>query len=145
MSDALLEGHSRFIAGTPANLQPSETVDATIVRHAATESPQRHARATPAPRPRRARATLRSLQAAIAARVTCISPLQVLLTPLSSGMSAHALLDTPKQNLFVVECSTPKLDAIAVGNIEHAAMVLGCRCVRPWCIGLQGLVDRVAA
>jgi hypothetical protein len=107
--------------------------------------PQKARSATPAPRPRRARATLRSLQAAIAARVTCISPLQVLLTPLSSGMSAHALLDTPKQNLFVVECSTPKLDAISVGNIEHAAMVLGCRCVRPWCIGLQGLVDRVAA
>lgn len=104
VSDALLEGHSRFIAGTPANLQPSETVDATIV----------------------------------------------LLTPLSSGMSAHALLDTPKQNLFVVECSTPKLDAIAVGNIEHAAMVLGCRSL--WLIltesaemstALQGVRDQL--
>ena len=56
VSDALLAGHSRFLAGTPANLQPSETVDATIVRHAATERPQRHACAAPAPRPRRARA-----------------------------------------------------------------------------------------
>ena len=81
MSDALLEGHARFMAGTPANAPPSETVDATIV----------------------------------------------LLTPLPSGVTPEALLDTPKQNLFVVECSTPTLDAISVGNIEHAAMVLGCR------------------
>ena len=51
----------------------------------------------------------------------------MLLTPLPSGVAPEALLDTPKQNLFVVECSTPTLDAISVGNIEHAAMVLGCR------------------
>ena len=60
-------------------------------------------------------------------------------------MTAHALLDTPKQNLFVVECNTPKLDAIAVGNIEHAAMMLSCRSVRPWCLGLQGLMHGSAA
>ena len=58
VSDALLAGHSRFIAGTPANLQPSETVDATIVRHAGHRNPAaprpRHARAIPVPRPHRA-------------------------------------------------------------------------------------------
>ena len=35
-------------------------------------------------------------------------------TPLPSGVTPEALLDTPKQNLFVVECSTPTLDAISV-------------------------------
>ena len=59
----------------------------------------------------------------------------VLLAPLPGGLTPPQLLDTPKQNLFVLPCPTPKLDAIAVGNIEHAVMVLGCRSL--WLIAAE--------
>lgn len=49
----------------------------------------------------------------------------VLVTPLPSGLTCEKLLDTPSANLFVVPCTHPTLDQVAVGNIEHAAMVLG--------------------
>lgn len=66
----------------------------------------------------------------------------VLVTPLPAGLSVEKLLDTPKENLFVVPCATPVLDPLTVGNIEHAAMVLGSRAL--WLVVADSPELRVA-
>ena len=67
MTDALLTGHDRFLAGSSdSSVAPSATVDAAIV----------------------------------------------LLAPLPGGLTPPQLLDTPKQNLFVLPCPTRRHEGV---------------------------------